>query len=107
MIVPPSCACLIQAHVVYLGTIALTDQPSRFAGLLLEPEYSFVDGVRHGRDPLSVEAHIRAGLLRKTLCITWRMEQRPFKFVSVEFVLEVDVERDNATISVVGLRFAA
>ena len=33
------------------------------------------------------------------------MQERPFEFVCVEFVLQVDVQSDYATVCVVGIEF--
>ena len=55
----------------------------------------------HGGDPFARQAEVGACLLGETLGQADGVEERPFKFVGVEFVLEVDVQGDDAAVGVV------
>lgn len=68
--------------------------------VLLQPQAGLVDRMRHVRHPLAGQAEVGAGLLREELREAGRVQQRPFEFVGVQPVLEVDREAQHAAVAV-------
>lgn len=95
-------ACLVLNYTpsVYTAPYHTRQAAAVVNHILLQPQTSFIYRVRHSRYPLARQADVCARLLGEDFREAGRVEERPFEFVGVEPVLEVDGDGEDAAVGI-------